>query len=127
MPVGFVLQRSMTLEYPEDIFSYGTLQDSKVQLTTFGRRLTGQPDILRRYREGHVPIRTGALTTAPGQYHLNAEFTGLDSDFISGTVFQVALKELEQADLYEATANYKRIRVTLESGKLAWVYVADEN
>ena len=107
----------------EHVFSYGTLQDESVQLATFGRKLSGEPDVLKRYREGRVPIRTGALTT--GAYHLNAEFTGNNSDSIAGTVFQVTLDELEQADIYEATANYKRIRVELESGKQAWVYVAD--
>ena len=107
----------------EHLFSYGTLQDESVQLATFGRKLSGEPDVLRGYREGRVPIRTRALTTSA--YHLNAEFTGHDSDSIVGTVFQVTLNELEQADVYEATANYKRIRVELESRKQAWVYVAD--
>jgi len=107
----------------EHLFSYGTLQDESVQLATFGRKVLGEPDVLKRYREGRVPVRTGALTT--GTYHLNAEFTGHDSDSVTGTVFQVTLDELEQADSYEATANYKRIRVELESGKQAWVYVAE--
>ena len=107
----------------EHLFSYGTLQDKPVQLATFGRKLSGQSDVLKRYREGRVPILSGALTTVT--YHLNAEFTGHDSDSIAGTVFQVTLIELEQADIYEATANYKRIRVELESGKQAWVYVYD--
>ena len=110
----------------EDLFSYGTLQDESVQLSTFGRALPGQPDVLHGYRIGHVPIRNTLLFASKEKYHFNAEFTGLDSDFITGFVFQVTTKELEHADLYEATANYKRIRVKLESGKLAWLYVADE-
>ena len=111
----------------EYLFSYGTLQDESIQLSTFNRKLTGEPDSLQRYREGRVPIRTGALTTAPGQYHLNAEFSGNDSDAVAGTVFEVTTEELEEADAYEATANYKRIRVELRSGKQVWVYVYDPN
>jgi gamma-glutamylcyclotransferase (GGCT)/AIG2-like uncharacterized protein YtfP len=109
----------------EHLFSYGTLQDTKVQLATFGRTLSGQPDVLERYREGRVPIRMGLLTIPTDEYHLNAEFTGRDSDSINGTVFEVTTDELDQADSYEATANYKRSRVELRSGKQAWVYVAD--
>jgi gamma-glutamylcyclotransferase (GGCT)/AIG2-like uncharacterized protein YtfP len=111
----------------EYLFSYGTLQDEPVQLSTFGRTLQADPDVLQGYRIGHVPIRNTLLFASKDKYHLNAEFSGLDSDFIAGTVFQVTTRELEHADLYEATANYKRIRVKLKSGKLAWVYVADDN
>ena len=109
----------------ELLFSYGTLQDQNVQLATFGRRLAGEADVLEGFREGQVPIRTGALTTSTEQYHLNAEFTGRDSDSIKGTVFKVTTDELLKADLYEATANYKRIRVDLKSGRQSWLYVAD--
>jgi len=28
------------------LFSYGTLQEERVQLSTFGRRLSGEPDAL---------------------------------------------------------------------------------
>jgi len=38
-------------------------------------------------------------------------------------VFKVSRKELEQADKYEV-ADYKRVQVTLQSGKSAWVYVS---
>ena len=109
----------------EYLFSYGTLQDEQVQLKTFGRTLTGEPDVLPGYREGRVPIRRGALTTTSSEYHINAEFTGQVSDSIGGMVFQVTAGELKHADEYEATASYKRIRVEMKSGKQAWVYVFD--
>ncbi len=109
----------------ENLFSYGTLQDDAVQLSTFGRRLLGRPDVLSRYREGRVPFLTATTTIAISGYHLNAEFTGHESDSIAGTVFQITTEELEDADTYEATANYKRIRVELHSGTQAWVYVFD--
>lgn len=33
--------------FSERLFSYGTLQLEQVQLTTFGRKLDGQPDDMR--------------------------------------------------------------------------------
>jgi len=38
-------------------------------------------------------------------------------------VFELSSGELAAADDYEA-ADYARVRVTLESGRQAWVYVA---
>ena len=38
-------------------------------------------------------------------------------------VFEITVEELLHADKYEP-ANYKRIKVKLESGKEAWIYVA---
>jgi hypothetical protein len=35
----------------------------------------------------------------------------------------VTKKEVEQADIYEVTADYKRVSVHLKSGTQAWVYV----
>jgi hypothetical protein len=34
----------------EYLFSYGTLQDEAVQLATFGRRLSGEPEVLEGFR-----------------------------------------------------------------------------
>jgi hypothetical protein len=48
--------------------------------------------------------------------------TGLRSDRIDGTVFEIADVELAAADEYEVAA-YKRIAVVLASGLDAWVYV----
>src|SRR5262249_48826607 len=95
----------------EHLFSYGTLQDQAVQLATFGRKLVGKRDTLSGYRQTKLKI------------HLNAEFTGRDSDFVVGTSYKVTRKELEQADIYEAAANYKRVSVQLKSGTRAWLYV----
>lgn len=39
----------MKFNYTEYLFSYGTLRYEKVQLATFGRKLTGQPDLLPGY------------------------------------------------------------------------------
>jgi gamma-glutamylcyclotransferase (GGCT)/AIG2-like uncharacterized protein YtfP len=42
---------------------------------------------------------------------------------VSGTVFEITDAELAAADRYEQLAAYRRIAVTLASGKRAWVYV----
>jgi gamma-glutamylcyclotransferase (GGCT)/AIG2-like uncharacterized protein YtfP len=95
----------------ESLFSYGTLQDEEVQLSTFGRTLAGEPDILRSYLQG---------TCGP---YLNIKFTGQQSNSVRGTRFEVTKAELEEADIYEATADYKRVEVQLNSGSRAWVYL----
>lgn len=105
------------------LFSYGTLQNEAIQLSTFGRRLKGVPDSLIGYRQTKVPIRDQPDANGD-QYYLNAQATGRDTDNVSGTRFEVTEQELKEADVYEATADYKRITVILSSGATAWVYVS---
>ena len=113
-----------TKEELEHLFSYGTLQTEAVQLATFGRKLLGEPDTLVGHRQTMLEIRdSSVVATGAAKYHLNVEFTGRDSDFVVGTMFKVTSKELEQADIYEAAADYKRVGVQLKSGTRAWVYV----
>ena len=113
-----------TTEELEHLFSYGTLQHASVQLATFGRRLDGEPDTLPGYRQTTLEIRDPIVAAASeDKYYLNAQFTGSDSDFIVGTRLKVTTKELEHADIYEDTADYKRVVVQLKSGTQAWVYV----
>jgi hypothetical protein len=40
-------------------------------------------------------------------------------------VFEVSTDELLVADKYEP-ANYKRVKVELDSGKKAWIYIATQ-
>ena len=108
----------------ERLFAYGTLQTEPVQLSTFGRRLNGNPDALVGYRLRMIQITDQEFVATSGaEYHRNLEFTGSDSDFVEGTVFSVTQQELEQADAYEPDG-YARIRVKMRSGAEAWVYVA---
>ena len=107
----------------ERLFSYGTLQTLSVQLSAFGRKLTGNPDTLVGYRLRMIQITDQEFVTTSGaEYHRNLEFTGSTSDLVGGTVFSVTQQELEQADTYEPDG-YKRVRVTLRSGTEAWVYL----
>ena len=107
----------------ERLFSYGTLQTETVQISTFGRRLAGNPDALVGYRLRMIKIEDqDFVATSGAEYHRNLEFTGSASDLVEGTVFSVTQQELEQADAYEPDG-YKRVRAKLHSGIEAWVYL----
>jgi hypothetical protein len=107
----------------ERLFSYGTLQTESVQLSTFGRRLDGSPDALVGYCLRMIKIEDQAFVATSGaEYHRTLEFTGNASDFVEGTAFFVTQQELQQADAYEPDG-YKRVRVQLQSGTEAWVYM----
>jgi len=93
------------------LFSYGTLQQENVQMSTFGRLLQGQSDELPGFEPSLV------------RHHANVTFNGRHDSRVSGTVFEVTDAELAAADQYEQAAGYKRIAATLASGKKAWVYV----
>lgn len=109
----------------EHLFSYGSLQQESVQLSTFGRKLAGAPDVLPGYCTVQIEIRDRTATAATGaEYYLDAQTTGDDGEFIAGTRFDVTAQELALADVYEASANYKRIRVQLKSGMHSWIYVS---
>ena len=108
------------------LFSYGTLQQSDVQLSTFGRLLEGERDELPGFAISRVPIEDPRLAAAAGKtHHANVTFNGRDDSRVSGTAYAVTDTELVLADRYEAPAAYQRITVTLASHKQAWVYVHD--
>ncbi|WP_237886546.1 gamma-glutamylcyclotransferase family protein [Pseudomonas sp. PGPR40] len=111
------------LEQPVLLFSYGTLQDQAVQLSTFGRKLKGRPDNLPGYKQTLVEITDPTVLAASGKtHHPIVQESGDLLDEIAGTVFEITAQELVAADKYEV-ADYKRISVTLKSGISAWVYV----
>ncbi|CAN7276702.1 MULTISPECIES: gamma-glutamylcyclotransferase family protein [unclassified Pseudomonas] len=105
------------------LFSYGTLQDRAVQLSTFGRELKGRLDSLPGYKQNLVEITDPAVLAASGKsHHPIVQESGDLSDEIAGTVFEITAQELVAADEYEV-ADYKRVSVPLKSGISAWVYV----
>jgi hypothetical protein len=107
----------------EFLFSYGTLQLEAVQLATFGRQLTGKPDVLPGFEETLLVIEDQAVISISGKaHHTIAKFTGRSSDTISGTVYAVTPDEIQSADRYEV-APCQRVAVVLQSGMRAWVYV----
>ena len=106
------------------IFSYGTLQEDRVQLATFGRLLQGRPDALVGFAPSSVPIADPHLVAASGRtHHANVIFDGKNDSRVNGMVFEITDDELAATDRYEQTAAYTRIAATLASGAMAWVYV----
>jgi Gamma-glutamyl cyclotransferase, AIG2-like len=106
------------------IFSYGTLQQKEVQLSTFGRPLRGEKDELPGFERSRVPIEDPELAARTGRtHHANVTFNGRSDSRVSGTAFEVTDAEMDAADRYERLASYERIAATLASGKQAWVYV----
>ncbi|MEB8327948.1 gamma-glutamylcyclotransferase [Flavobacteriaceae bacterium KMM 6897] len=98
---------------PIQLFSYGTLQKLDIQLRLFGRKLSGNPDILSGYQLSNKKIM--------GKYKVIHQ-TCVEEDRLEGVLYVLETQELLDTDTYEGEA-YKRILVTLASGKKAWVYV----
>ena len=109
------------------LFSYGTLQQEEVQVSTFGRKLDGEKDLLTGYEPSLVRIDDPAVAERLKKtHHDNVRNTGDDWSSVQGTVFEVSDDELAKADTFEAQYHYKRVIVPLASGKEAWVYVHSE-
>lgn len=109
---------------PHFFFSYGTLQQESVQLSTFGRLLQGESDALLGFEPSLVKIEDPDVLAATGRtHHTNVTFNGRSESRVKGTVFEITDAELAAADRYEALAAYRRIVGTLASGKEAWVYI----
>ena len=106
-------QRSDVHPATEQLFTYGTLQNEEVQQAVFRRKLVGDFDALPGYQL--------ATELVAGRYPL-IERGHDDMTKVRGMVFEVSGEELRMADAYEGGA-YKRIKVTLDSGKPAWVFV----
>lgn len=105
------------------LFSYGTLQQEEVQISTFGRKLVGYSDELPEFEQSLVKIENPEVVTTSGRtHHPIIKFTGAKYNCVNGTVFEVTDVELANADKYEVAA-YKRVAVKLTSGIQAWVYV----
>lgn len=106
------------------LFSYGTLQQEEVQLSTFGRKLEGSKDLITGYEPALLKIADPAVATRIGKtHHDNILSTGDDWSNVQGTVFEVTEAELAMADTFESQFNYKRVTVPLASGNEAWVYM----
>ena len=115
----------MTTDSLHRLFSYGTLQLADVQIELFGRCLQGEADALTGFVVGTLQITDETVVALSGkEVHLVLRPGGL-ADRIAGVALQVTDAELIAADAYEAD-DYRRITVTLESGREAFVYVAAE-
>lgn len=108
---------------PIRLFSYGTLQQERVQLATFGRRLHGTPDAMVGYRLEPVEITDPEVIAISGtNLHTNLAPSADPADEVAGTVFAITAAELAAADAYEVD-DYERVSVRLRSGVEAFVYI----
>ncbi|MFL5242299.1 MAG: gamma-glutamylcyclotransferase family protein [Gemmataceae bacterium] len=106
------------------LFSYGTLQQEDVQLSTFGRLLQGQRDELLGFEQSLVSIADPQVpVTSDETHYANVTFNGRNDSRVNGIVFEITDAELAAADQYEQPAGYKRVAAMLASGRQAWVYV----
>jgi gamma-glutamylcyclotransferase (GGCT)/AIG2-like uncharacterized protein YtfP len=110
----------------ENLFSYGTLQSKEVQQELFGRSPEAHADCLAGYKKESIKIKLDSNSNSRSvEEHVAIIYSGNDLDIIEGLVLSVSLNELEITDEYE-TNDYKRIQVTLQSGKASWVYVKND-
>ena len=107
----------------EYLFTYGTLQKDKVQLELFGRLLTGASDTLNGHKTVSIEIKDESfLSKGGGKDQLMLMPSDDKTDSIQGLVFEILEDELLTADKYEPDG-YTRVKIKLESGKDAWVYM----
>ena len=93
-------------------------------METFGRKLSGTKDILPGYVLTEVKIKDKKVIKASGtNIHPILRFTGNNSDEVEGTIFEITMEELLQADDYEVK-EYSRAAVNFKSGNKAWAYIA---
>ncbi|NUW36279.1 gamma-glutamylcyclotransferase [Nonomuraea sp. SMC257] len=109
------------------LFSYGTLRQSEVQLSVFGREVSGTPDQLPGYRLSMVEITDPEVIAISGAtHHPILRATGSAADVVEGTALRLSEDELAAADDYEVD-DYRRALVPLASGLHGWVYAADHD
>lgn len=104
------------------LFSYGTLQQDGVQLSSFGRLLKGRADALPGWKREMIEITDPDILAKSGLRFHPIVVPDNASDEVQGMVFEITADELTGADRYEV-ADYKRITARLKSGTEAWVYV----
>jgi gamma-glutamylcyclotransferase (GGCT)/AIG2-like uncharacterized protein YtfP len=95
----------------EKLFVYGTLMDPKVQQEVLGRLASLHDDKLIDFEKSTIVINGNI-------YPIAVSKTGSS---ISGKVIEATPKEIILMDEYETDA-YQRIKVTLDSGEMSWVY-----
>ena len=108
------------------IFSYGTLRQPEVQISLFGRRLDGEADALQGYVTRLQRITDPKVIAMSGTAeHPALVPTGRTADRVEGMAIAMSPAEVGITDQYEAASRYRRMEVTLRSGREAFVYVYD--
>lgn len=108
---------------PDAIFSFGTLQLEQVQQSLFGRAVPTTPDALAGFTVGELRIIDPEVIATSGKdVHPALVATRVATDVVRGALLDVTPEELAAADHYERVS-FRRIAVTVLSGRDAWVYV----
>lgn len=109
------------------LFSYGTLQLERVQIETYGRKLTGSQDSLSNFKVEQIKITDQSVLAKSNQlYHPIAVPSDNPNDRIEGVIFELTEQELLETDNYEVS-DYKRVFKTFDSGTKAWIYILNQN
>ena len=98
----------------ESLFVYGVLKKASSQIEVLTRRLKLEKDSLKGYSLDEITIEGEKFPIAVKN----------PKGKVEGYSTPITKPELPVLDEFETDA-YKRVQVELESGKTAWVYVAD--
>ena len=105
------------------LFSYGTLQDERIQLSLFGRRLLARKDYLLGYEQALARVADPEFARTSGKsHHPILKPTRSRTAKVEGTVLELSEAELTLTDKYEPV-EYRRVLAGLASGDRCWVYV----
>lgn len=106
------------------LFIHATLQNHELQLDTFGRVPTAEPDVLPGYTVDFVEVLDCRFSDQLGTTRYpQVRATGDPLDKVTGLVLHIDDAELKAADQIEASLFWRRL-ATLGSGREAWVYVS---
>lgn len=106
------------------VFSYGTLRQPEVQAALFGREVDTVDDSLAAWRLEWLTITDPDVIAASGSDRHPILRRGEVGDSVEGAYLVIEDAEFPAVDAYEVS-DYVRIEVTLASGVVAWVYVAE--
>jgi len=103
------------------VFSYGTLQLPRVQQELLGRQVAMTDDALFGFETVPVEIdHPDVIEFSGSSTHLGLVPGAADAR-IAGKLLHVTEADFPALDDYES--GYRRVRVTVESGAAAWVYI----
>lgn len=105
------------------LFTYGTLQLPSVQQAIFGRLIDLEPDALPGFRVEDVLITDPAVIAASGKDRHPMLRRAGSGDAVPGATLTLDDAQLAAADDYEVD-DYRRVEVSLASGRRAWVYAS---
>ncbi len=108
------------------LFTYGTLRDRDVQTALFGRLVPAADDAIPGFRLDYLTITDPAVLVTSGSDRHPVLRPGGAHEQVTGACLELTDDELAAADRYEVD-DYTRVRVTLVSGRQAWVYVSADD